>query len=76
MSKAVQAAGVGKPVSFVVRRGATTRTVAVTTEASEDDAKRAVVGVQIGTGYDFPFDISVHDIVVRPGELSAGPARA
>jgi PDZ domain-containing protein len=59
VTKAVQAAGVGKPSTFVVRRGSSLETVQVTSEASKDDPDKAIVGVQIGTGYDFPFPVSV-----------------
>jgi PDZ domain-containing protein len=59
VTEAVQAAGIGKPATFVVRRGGSTERVDVTAEASADDPKKAVVGVQIGTGYDFPFEVSV-----------------
>jgi PDZ domain-containing protein len=69
VSKAVQQTGVGKVATFVVRRGASTERVKVTAEAAPDDAKKAVVGVQIGTGYDFPFDVSVH-----LGENIGGPS--
>ena len=60
VTAALQKGGVGHTATFVVRRGSTTRTVRITTEAAPDDKSRAVVGVQIGTGYDFPFDVSVH----------------
>jgi Lon-like protease len=60
VSKAVQRTGVGKAATFVVRRGASTERVDVTAEAAPDDPKKAVIGVQIGTGYDFPFDVTVH----------------
>jgi len=59
VSKAVQEAGIGKTVTFAVRRGESTEQVDVKAEASADDPKKAVVGVQIGTGYDFPFEVSV-----------------
>ena len=59
VSKAIQQTGVGAPADFVVRRGGQTKNVTITAEASPDDAKRAVVGVQIGTGYQFPFEVSV-----------------
>ena len=58
VSKAVRRAGVGHTVTFVVRRGKTTKRVEVTPKKSPD-TKKAVVGVQIGTGYDFPFDVTV-----------------
>jgi Lon-like protease len=59
VAKAIQKTGPGRPAEFVVRRGDATRTVKVQAEASEDDPDRAVVGISIGTGYDFPFDVSV-----------------
>ncbi len=31
----------------------------MTTKAAPDDPRRRGVGVQIGTGYDFPFDVAV-----------------
>jgi PDZ domain-containing protein len=59
VSAAIQKTGIGEPARFVVQRGRATRTLTVTPEASPDDPERAVVGVQIGTGYDFPFDVSL-----------------
>ena len=69
VSRLIQAAGVGKPVDVVVRRGNRTRTFRLTSKASPDDPKVARIGVQIGTGYDFPFDVSV-----RLGEDIGGPS--
>jgi PDZ domain-containing protein len=69
VSRTIQRTGVGESASFVVRRGAATRRVVVKAKASPIDPKRAVVGVQIGTGYDFPFDVSV-----RLGEDIGGPS--
>lgn len=69
VTRAVQRSGVGRPARFVVRRGSATKTVAVTTKASPQDPKKAVVGIQIGTGYDFPFDVSV-----RLGDNIGGPS--
>lgn len=60
VSEAIQDTGVGEPAEFVVRRDGERRTVTLTAEASEDDPERAVVGVEIGTGYDFPFDVKVN----------------
>jgi PDZ domain-containing protein len=60
VTSAVQAAGVGHSVTFVVRRGGTTRRIKVTPAAAPDDPSKARVGVQIGIGYDFPFDVSVN----------------
>jgi Lon-like protease len=69
VSAAIQRTGVGEPASFVVRRGSQTKRVQITAKASRDDPERAVVGVQIGTGYDFPFDVSV-----RLGDDIGGPS--
>ena len=69
VAQAVQKTGVGRTATFVVRRGGATVRVRIVPEASPDDAKKAVVGVQIGTGYDFPFDVSV-----RLGEDIGGPS--
>jgi PDZ domain-containing protein len=69
VSRTIQAAGVGKPVDFVVRRGDRTRRFTIISKASPDDPNVARVGVQIGTGYDFPFDVSV-----RLGEQIGGPS--
>lgn len=59
VSSAIQRTGAGNEATFVVRRDGATRTVRVTPEESEDDKGKAVVGVEIGTGYDFPFDVKV-----------------
>lgn len=69
VSESIQKTGVGQPASFVVRRGTTTERVQITAEASTENAKRAVVGVQIGIGYDFPFEVSV-----RLDEKIVGPS--
>ena len=69
--QAIQRSGVGKPATL--RRTARERhkTLQVTPKAAPDDPKRAMVGVQIGTGYDFPFDVSG----APSARTSAGPAR-
>lgn len=59
VSAAVQRSGVGEPAEFVVRRDGRRRFLTVDTVAAEDDPKRAVVGIEIGTGYDFPFDVRI-----------------
>ena len=69
VTEQVQKTGVGGTATFVVRRGNQRQTVKIKPEASPDDAKRALVGVQIGIGYDFPFDVSV-----RLGEKIGGPS--
>ena len=60
VSEAIQESGVDEPAEIVVRRDGERRTVSVTAEAAPDDADRAVVGIEIGTGYDFPFDVAVN----------------
>jgi Lon-like protease len=49
----------GDSVEVGLRRGAKTMTTKVVTEAASDDPKRAVLGVLVGTGYTFPFRVSV-----------------
>ena len=69
VSMAVQRSDVGDPAEFVVRRDGERKTVTVDTVAAEDDPNRAVVGVEIGTGYDFPFEVKV-----RIDEQIGGPS--
>jgi Lon-like protease len=69
VAAAVQKTGIGKTATFVVRRDGETKQVRIKAKASPDDPKRAVVGVQIGTGYDFPFPVSV-----RLSEDIGGPS--
>jgi Lon-like protease len=69
VSRAIQRTGVGQPAQFVVRRAGETRHVTVTAGASRDDPDKAVVGVTVGVGYDFPFDVSV-----RLSEEIGGPS--
>jgi PDZ domain-containing protein len=68
---AVQDASAGEPVSFVVRRGGERTTVSVTPEESEKKDGEPTIGIQFGTGYEFPFDVSV-DIDPNIGGPSAG----
>ena len=49
----------GETVEVEVRRGGEPRTFDITTEAAEDDPDRAIVGILVGTGYEFPFDVRV-----------------
>jgi PDZ domain-containing protein len=49
----------GDTVEVGVRRGGEPRTFAIRTTAAQDDPGRAVIGVLVGTGYDFPFDVRV-----------------
>jgi PDZ domain-containing protein len=69
VSRSIQRTGVGESASFVVRRGTATRRVSITARAAPGDPGRAIVGVRIGTGYDFPFPVSV-----RLGENIGGPS--
>jgi PDZ domain-containing protein len=59
VSKLVQANGTAKDAQVVVRRKGKEKTISVRPAESTSGPKRAVVGVSIGVGYDFPFDVSV-----------------
>ena len=65
---AVSDAPPGRPVGFVVRRGG--RRVDVSVTPRRHDGKQTI-GIQLGTGYEFPFDVSV-DIDDSIGGPSAG----
>lgn len=69
--RAVQRVGIGGEAEFVVRRAGETRTVTVQPAPSEDDPEQAVVGVIVGGGYEFPFDVEV-DLAENIGGPSAG----
>jgi Lon-like protease len=69
VSRAVQRSGVGAPADVVVRRDGAIRRFSVTAVAAEDDPDRALIGVTVGVGYDFPFDVSV-----RLDEKIGGPS--
>ena len=60
VTELVQKAGVGGDATFVVRRDGATKSVTVQPEAAPDDPTKALVGVTVGGGYDFPFDVSVN----------------
>lgn len=60
VSKEVQKAGVGSDVKLAIRRGDKPMTVTVTTRENPDEPGQAQVGVAVGEGYDFPFDVSVN----------------
>lgn len=49
----------GDRVSGAVRREGERQRFTVTTEAAEDDPDRALMGILVGTGYRFPFDVRV-----------------
>jgi PDZ domain-containing protein len=56
----VDAMDVGAKARFVVLRKGERTTATVTTAAAPGDPGQAVVGVFVGTGYHFPFDVSVN----------------
>lgn len=68
---AVSEVGPGEPVEIRVRREGKPRRVDVDTVPNPDDRKRALIGIFPGTGYRFPFDVSV-GIGDRIGGPSAG----
>ncbi len=49
----------GDRVTVDVLRGRKPLSFTLTTQPAEDDPKRAVVGIFLGLGYDFPFEVSV-----------------
>lgn len=71
VSQAIQRTGAGEPAEFVVRRDGDLRDVSVVAEKAEDDPDRAVVGIEIGVGYDFPIDVRLR-IDKNIGGPSAG----
>jgi Lon-like protease len=68
VSRLVRRTPDGEAATFVVRRGGKEETVAVAPEPSKDGPK---VGIVVGPGYNFPFDVSVN-IDDRIGGPSAG----
>lgn len=53
------AAQPGDTVTGEVRRDGETRAFEVTTVAAEGDPDRAMLGILVGTGYSFPFDVRI-----------------
>ena len=49
----------GDTLTGEVRRAGRTRPFEVTTEPAPDDPDRAMLGILVGTGYVFPFDVSI-----------------
>lgn len=49
----------GDRVSGLVERDGKQQPFSLTTQAAEDDPERAVLGIFVGTGYRFPFDVRV-----------------
>lgn len=71
VSKEIQKVGVGGNALFQVRRGKTGKKVTVVPKASPRDPNKALVGIVVGEGFAFPFDVKV-DISDRIGGPSAG----
>ncbi|MDP3968046.1 MAG: PDZ domain-containing protein [Nocardioides sp.] len=69
VSEAVQQVGVGEVATIEVRRNGNTRVREITTAPSPEDPDTAIVGIVIGPGYDFPFDVGV-----RIDENIGGPS--
>lgn len=57
--RTVERAEPGDTVTGEVRRAGRTRPFEVITEAAPDDPDRAMLGILVGTGYDFPFDVRI-----------------
>lgn len=55
---AIQSAAVGDEVAFSVLREGQEEQVVVTTDGSNNDASVPVVGAMVGTGYEYPADVS------------------
>jgi PDZ domain-containing protein len=56
---AIYKTGVGRPARFTLQRGGKIVHRSVTAIASPDDPKTALVGIEIGDGYDFPFQVDI-----------------
>lgn len=69
VSKLVQRTPPSQPARFVVRRDGRTRTVTVQPQKSSETPHRAIVGITIGLGYDFPFPVNV-----RLNQAIGGPS--
>jgi Lon-like protease len=69
VSRQIQKVGTDEPTEIVVLRDGERMTVSVTAEPSGDDPGRAIVGITIGPGYDFPFDVNL-----RIDEAIGGPS--
>lgn len=69
VSREIQEVGTDEPTEFMVRRDGQRRTVSVTADPSDDDPERALVGITIGPGYNFPFDVDL-----RIDEAIGGPS--
>ncbi|MGH3509332.1 MAG: YlbL family protein [Nocardioidaceae bacterium] len=59
VSKAIQKSGIGGVVHFTLRRNGRIIHRSVKTVASTTTTSQAVVGIEVGDGYDFPFQVDV-----------------
>jgi PDZ domain-containing protein len=57
--EAVGRAEPGEQLEVEVRRGDQPRTFTITTVPAADDPDRAVIGILVGAGYEFPFEVRV-----------------
>ena len=57
--RAVDRVEPGDTLTGEVRRAGRTRSFEVTTKAAKDDPDRAMLGILVGTGYVFPFDVRI-----------------
>ena len=59
LARAMADVAPGDRVRGVLRRDGERRTFTVTTEAAREDPERAVLGILVGKGYRFPFQVTV-----------------
>ena len=69
VSEAIQEVGVGGKAEVVVRRDGEEQSFTLSPRPSPDDESVAVLGIVIGPGWDFPFDVNV-----RIDENIGGPS--
>ncbi len=69
VSKLIQRTPTSQRARFVVRRDGRTTTVQVAPRTSPQTPHRAIVGITIGVGYDFPFPVNV-----RLNQAIGGPS--
>lgn len=71
VAEVISALTPGDQVHLGIQRGGQPSDVTVDTKAADDDADRAMIGITVGAGFDFPIDIENH-IGDRVGGPSAG----
>jgi PDZ domain-containing protein len=69
VSRAIQRVGTKGPSTFVVQRDGDRTTVKVTARRSSANGGKPTVGVSIGTGFSFPFDVKI-----RLDQVIGGPS--